>query len=62
MDIIYKGKTRSPWREFEFMLHQAQLAIEPQIHLDTVTSRWDEVRESLAESTRKRVLQIDTLP
>lgn len=60
VDTVYIGKTRSHWREFEFMLHQIQHTIEPQISLNNVISKWGEIKEKLAESTRKRKLQIDS--
>jgi hypothetical protein len=62
VDIAYKGKTRSYWREFEFMMHQVQQAIEPQISLDKVISKWTEIRKKLSESTRKRKQQMENFP
>lgn len=54
----YKGKIKSHWREFEFMLHQVQQAIEPTIALDQTIDRWAEISKNLAESTRNRRLQL----
>ena len=59
VDIVYKEKVKSHWREFEFMLHQVQQATEPTISLDNVISKWDEIRKNLAESPRKRKLQVE---
>jgi len=54
VDIIYKGRTRSHWREFEFMLHQIQRATDLNIELVQIMPKWNEIRESLSEATRKR--------
>ena len=59
MGTLYKGKTKSYWREFEFMLHQVQQATEPHIGLKNVIIKWNEIRENLAESSRKRRSQIE---
>jgi uncharacterized protein (DUF1810 family) len=57
---LYEGKTRSHWREFEFMFHQIQQAVESPTSLNNVISNWGEIKEKLAESTRKRKLQIES--
>ncbi|MEO9205328.1 MAG: hypothetical protein ABI296_06395 [Gammaproteobacteria bacterium] len=40
------------------MFHQIQHAINPIISLNEVISRWNEIRQALAESSRKRKPQI----
>jgi hypothetical protein len=58
--IIYNGKVKSLWREFEFMLHQVQQATEPKMSLNNVISQWDEIRKNLAECNRQRKPQIES--
>lgn len=63
MDTIYEGKTRSYWREFEFMLHQIQIAIEPPaLTLRQTIEQWPAIKRDLAEASRVRILQIDFCP
>lgn len=59
VDIVYEGKTRSYWREFEFMLHQMQIAIEPALTLRQTIEQWPVIKKNLAEASRIRTLQID---
>ena len=59
VDTVYDGKVKSYWREFEFMLHQIQQAVEPKISINNVISQWDSIRKNLAENPRKRKLQIE---
>jgi hypothetical protein len=54
------NKTQSLWREFEFMLHQLQQAVEPTIGLAQTIAHWDEVCLSLSEAWRKRRPQSET--
>jgi hypothetical protein len=51
-------KISSNWREFEFMFHQVQYAINPRISLNQTMSNWQEIREGLAENNRKRKPQM----
>ena len=51
----------SPWREFNFALHQIQQAIEPQLYLLQAVSNWNEIAWALAEAPRTRVLQCSSL-
>lgn len=62
LDTVYKGKTRSYWREFEFMLHQIQIAIEPALTLKQTIEQWSAIKSDLAEASRIRTLQIDFIP
>lgn len=59
MDIGYEGKRRSYWREFEFMLHQIQIAIEPVLTLQQTVEQWPAIKKDLAEATRIKTIQID---
>jgi hypothetical protein len=59
VDTVYKGKVKSHWREFEFMLHQVQQVTETKITLNNIITKWDEIRKNLAENTRKRKLQME---
>ncbi len=54
----FQNKVRSPWREFAFVLHQIQEAIEPTLSLSTVISQWGEIAGALAERSRKRQPQV----
>jgi hypothetical protein len=51
-------KIGSNWREFEFMFHQVQHAINPCISLIQTISDWQTIREGLAENNRKRKPQV----
>lgn len=53
-----RDKTKSEWREFAFMLHMIQQAIEPNLSLKKVISGWNELSSALAESSRMRRLQV----
>jgi ABC-type antimicrobial peptide transport system ATPase subunit len=57
----YEGKTKSNWREFEFMYHQIQQAIEPKIKISTVLDEWGDIKTQLSESARRRKTQIEAL-
>jgi hypothetical protein len=48
------NKTRSHWREFEFMLHQLQQAVEPKIGLEQSINYWGDICSGLSEAVRKR--------
>lgn len=51
-------RIRSNWREFEFMLHQIQNAINPEISLIKTINSWQEISSELAENNRQRLSQI----
>ena len=57
--IVFDNKTKSYWKEFEFMLHQIQQAVEPKISLNKVMNSWEEISKNLAENSRKRKLQVE---
>jgi len=57
-DTLYNGKIKSQWREFEFMLHQVQQVIEPEISLKETLIKWREISKRLSENARHRKLQI----
>ena len=46
------------WREFSFLLHQVQRAIEPQLSLKNTLSNWKEIARALDERRRNRSPQI----
>jgi len=52
------NKTKSNWREFSFMLHQIQQAINPVVSLEKVIQQWGEISVALAESSRRRKPQL----
>lgn len=54
-------RQRSEWREFAFVLHQIQAAIEPNLSLVQVLSQWNHLATALAESHRNRIAQSRTL-
>ena len=56
-DIIY-NKNKSNWREFSFMYHQIQQAIEPKISLGVIMENWRDIKQSLAENSRQRKTQL----
>jgi hypothetical protein len=56
---MYQTKTKSHWREFEFMFHQMQQAVEPTIALSNVIDNWGDISGSLAEASRKRRPQME---
>ena len=51
-------KIKSGWREFAFMLHQIQQAIDPVISLKEVLNGWGEISRALAENSRRRKPQL----
>lgn len=51
---MYQNKTKSHWREFEFMFHQIQQAVELPVALSMVIDNWGNISSSLAEASRKR--------
>lgn len=53
-----QNKVSSPWREFAFVLHQIQEAIEPTLSLSAVILQWNEIAGALAERSRKRQPQV----
>jgi hypothetical protein len=56
-----KRPTPSPWREFEFALHQVLAAITPRLPLASVMRRWNEIAEALSEPNRNRRPQLESL-
>jgi hypothetical protein len=53
------NKNRSPWKEFAFMIHQIQRAIEPEMTLNYAINHWSYISKDLANPPRKRKLQIE---
>lgn len=53
-DITWKNKIKSDWREFGFMFHQMQQAIDPAISLKVTMLKWDDICYSLGENNRIR--------
>ncbi len=55
-----KKPVRSPshWREFSFMFHQIQQAVEPRIDFQTVINFWNRISKNLSEPPRKRRAQM----
>ena len=51
-------RPQSHWREFSFVLHQAQRAIEPRLPLKKVIDHWNGIAYGLAERPRQRKLQL----
>jgi hypothetical protein len=47
-------QNQSHWREFEFMLHQVQRAIDTRLPLRSVFDQWPSICQGLAEAQRKR--------
>jgi hypothetical protein len=45
---------RSPWREFAFILHQIQRAVEPGLSLAEAMVDWPWLARGLSESSRAR--------
>ena len=54
-------KTKSYWREFEFMHRAVQQAIEPGITLQYTLNKWDLIKHGLAENFRRRRPQLEGL-
>jgi hypothetical protein len=50
-------KARSHWREFAYVFHEIQRAIEPQGGLEQTLQAWQGIQSGLAESCRKRKTQ-----
>jgi hypothetical protein len=50
-------RARSRWREFAFVFHELQQAIEPHCGLSQTLAGWQEIQCGLAESPRKRETQ-----
>ena len=50
-------RNASGWREFAFMLHQVQKAIDPVTNLRSVIQGWNEIAQNLAEPSRDRKTQ-----
>lgn len=48
---------RSRWREFAFILHQIQRAVEPGLSLAEAIVHWPRLARGLAESSRRRKTQ-----
>lgn len=55
---LFQKQVKSLWREFAFMLHQIQEAIEPAISLNKVLQHWQLLAKDLAERSRSRRPQI----
>lgn len=55
---LNKNKVMSPWREFAFVLHQIQAAIEPTLSLREIIEQWKVIAHDLAEGSRKRQPQV----
>ena len=53
-------KLQSAWRQFKFGLNQVCRAIEPAFGLADMLANWNEISECLAESPRKRKLQLSS--
>ena len=51
------SKARSHWREFAYVFHEIQRAIEPPCGLEQTLQGWKEIQKGLAESCRKRKTQ-----
>ena len=51
------SKPRSRWREFAFVFHEVQRAIEPYYGLEQTLRGWQEIQSGLAESPRSRQTQ-----
>jgi hypothetical protein len=45
-------------REFSFVLHQVQQAIEPRLSLQETLYSWNQIAKALAEKSRNRLLQL----
>ncbi len=52
------SRPRSLWREFAYLFHQTQRAIEPFLPLQEALDDWNPIAQALAESPRKRVAQV----
>ncbi len=50
-------KARSHWREFAYVFHDIQRAIEPHGGLEHTLQAWKEIQSGLAESCRARKTQ-----
>jgi hypothetical protein len=55
--ISKNPKARSHWREFAFVFHELQHAIEPPYGLGQLLGAWEQIQCGLAESPRKRKTQ-----
>jgi hypothetical protein len=53
-----KKQPQSVWREFNFLLHQIQRAIEPALPLHEVLGSWNDIAQALAEKPRNRRPQL----
>ena len=51
------SRARSHWREFAYVFHDIQRAIEPACGLEQTLDAWNEIQSGLAESCRKRKTQ-----
>lgn len=52
-------KSSSNWRNFEFMLHQVQSVISPDISLQETVHNWHQITLGLAENTRSRKSRLE---
>ena len=55
---VYDKKVKSHWREFAFVLHQVQQAIDPIVSLRAILSSWGGISKALVENSRKRKPQL----
>ncbi len=53
-----REKSRSPWREFEFVLSVMMQAILPIISLKEIMEKWKEIAANLSDPPRKRTKQL----
>jgi hypothetical protein len=56
-----RSKRRSAWREFSFILHTIQEAIEYHAGLQQVLAQWNNITQELEEPPRKRGAQMNVL-
>jgi hypothetical protein len=52
------NRPQSAWREFNFVYHQLQRAIEPRLALEDMITDWGDISKMLSECPRKRKTQI----
>jgi hypothetical protein len=56
-----KVRTRSQWREFQFLLHLTIAAIAPALQLGAVLKCWNQVAAALSEPNRKLRPQLECI-
>lgn len=57
-DTAYQNKNKCRWREFAFVLHQIQQAIDPVISLKKILNGWNKISGALGENSRLRKPQL----